>query len=273
MLDLRQRLSIAGIDPASLQTLREVAVEGDEALEKLPETPIERLRPICVLPCEPEKLNNVWQQLYNVREMTHRYPVILGTRKDLGHHWEMQEDRLLPGDYVRRAEKISVSTWTDRVINELLDEKLIVQHIEDDETQHQPQNRKNASLFDVRNYVGSGWTKNTIFYIGLIKSPAPWQIAAQLAFGCWNDCPCPEIHVAFHHYWYSQYAMEPIIFEFDSLVCRVGNPPNTLEDALRLAREIVAYCPDYINLASRPVTLKDVAAELLNNTVWAFWWD
>ena len=58
---------------------------------------------------------------------------------------------------------------------------------------------------------------------------------------------------------------------FDTLFFSVGRPPATDEDALAVAAEHFAVCPD--NVWQNAVSFRDYAAEIKGRGVWTFWWD
>ncbi len=57
----------------------------------------------------------------------------------------------------------------------------------------------------------------------------------------------------------------------DVIEMRVARPPTTREDAMALANEQYAYCEDIVHQGVE--SLSNLAATLLNGTVWFFWWD
>ncbi|MFD3872821.1 DUF4253 domain-containing protein [Streptomyces sp. NPDC058623] len=53
----------------------------------------------------------------------------------------------------------------------------------------------------------------------------------------------------------------------------VATPPTSREDALLVAAEHFAFCPDSIWQRPRPQTLDAYAERLINTRCWEFWWD
>ena len=104
--------------------------------------------------------------------------------------------------------------------------------------------------------------------IGLLPTADPTEAAAYLAFGGWNDCPRPPIHVAFSRLWHEKYGAVLQSNTFETVEFRVARPVKDRQEALKLALDQYHYCTDSI-----PETLEVAAAELIGATVWCFWWD
>lgn len=108
-------------------------------------------------------------------------------------------------------------------------------------------------------------------YIALIPTDDWTTVPAHLRWGNWNDCPAPEEHVAAFRSWRDRYGAELIGMTGDVLNIRVALRPKTREDALSLAREQYAYCPDIVEQGVD--TISALAAGLLADDWWYFWWD
>jgi hypothetical protein len=107
--------------------------------------------------------------------------------------------------------------------------------------------------------------------IALCPTSDPADIAAHLKFGGFNDCPAPEVHVAFARRWAERYAAHSVVCTADVLEFRIGRPVATRKDAMRLAMEQYTYCPDIVDQGTE--TIERLAATLLGGTAWFFWWD
>lgn len=98
-----------------------------------------------------------------------------------------------------------------------------------------------------------------------------WEIFAWLPFGGWNECPdTPEL-MAVTRYWYEQYRAVPAVITHDVLEYGVPVPVNR-EQAMRLALEQHAWCPDVVG-QSEDLSVGMMADCLTKSTVWYFWWD
>jgi hypothetical protein len=107
--------------------------------------------------------------------------------------------------------------------------------------------------------------------IALLRLDAPWEAFAHLGWGAWNECPEPEVHCALHRYWGEQWGAQVVSITHDVVECAVSRPPQTREDALRLAREQYIYCRDIVEQGTE--TVPALAASLLGAPFWFFWWD
>ena len=108
-------------------------------------------------------------------------------------------------------------------------------------------------------------------YIALIPTDDWTAIPAYLHWGGWNECPVPEYHVAALRSWRDRYGVELVGLAFDTLNLTATRPPHTREDALALAKEQYVYCADIIDQGVE--TYSALAATLMANDWWFFWWD
>ncbi len=108
-------------------------------------------------------------------------------------------------------------------------------------------------------------------YIGLAPTDDWTTIPAYLRWGGWNDCPAAEYHVAAMREWRDRYGAELVGISFDTINMRVRRKPKTRDEALALARDQYVYCSDIIDQGVG--TYSALAAELIANEWWYFWWD
>jgi hypothetical protein len=92
-----------------------------------------------------------------------------------------------------------------------------------------------------------------------------------LGFGGWNDCPFPPEHVAAFRRWHAQYGADVVGVSGDVINARVSRRPATREAALALAQEQCEYCTDIVHQGVG--TLDALAATLMAEEWWYFWWD
>lgn len=108
--------------------------------------------------------------------------------------------------------------------------------------------------------------------IAEIPTDKPWEIFAWLPFGGWNECPDTADLMAVSKSWYERYGAVPSVMTHDVLDYELPRPvPVT--DAMRVAREQFAFCPDVIYSAEEDYTAGLLAASLMNSRFWTFWWD
>jgi hypothetical protein len=59
----------------------------------------------------------------------------------------------------------------------------------------------------------------------------------------------------------------------DTLTLSVASAPTDIDQALRVAAEHFAFCPDFVWQGHSPHTLRSYAERLVDCPVWNFWWD
>lgn len=94
---------------------------------------------------------------------------------------------------------------------------------------------------------------------------------ARLRWGDWNACPPPEMHMALLRSWRQRFGAELVGLSGDTLTLRVKHRPKTRSEALNLAREAYAYCPDSVDQGLG--NLSNLAAAMMADEWWGFWWD
>jgi hypothetical protein len=108
-------------------------------------------------------------------------------------------------------------------------------------------------------------------YIAVAPTEDWTTLPAHLHWGGWNACPAPEYHVAALRSWRDRYGAELVGLSGDVMNLRVARKPKTREEALALAREHHVYCNDTIDQGVG--TLSALAAAVMVNDWWFFWWD
>ncbi|OLT13330.1 hypothetical protein BJF79_20785 [Actinomadura sp. CNU-125] len=73
--------------------------------------------------------------------------------------------------------------------------------------------------------------------------------------------------------WEDRFGARVVGAGFSDLYLSVSAPPSTDEEALRLAAEHFAFCPDNIWQNTNPATLTSYARGLIGLNAWEFWWD
>ncbi|WP_235017902.1 DUF4253 domain-containing protein [Thermomonospora echinospora] len=73
--------------------------------------------------------------------------------------------------------------------------------------------------------------------------------------------------------WEDRFGVRVVGASFADLYLSVAAPPATLEEAIHVAAEHFAFCPDNIWQNSHPHTLIGYAERLVKRTSWSFWWD
>lgn len=73
--------------------------------------------------------------------------------------------------------------------------------------------------------------------------------------------------------WEERFGARVVGLTGDTLQLSVAAPPTTIEEALRVAAEHFAFCPDNVWQGKAPCTLAAYAERLVNAEGWHFWWD
>ncbi len=108
--------------------------------------------------------------------------------------------------------------------------------------------------------------------IAEIPTRRPWEIFAWLPMGGWNECPDTSDMMAVARCWFERYGAVPSVMTCDTLDFELPSPiPVT--DAMRLAREHYAFCPDVIDSAADEYNAGVLGAILVKTRFWNFWWD
>lgn len=73
--------------------------------------------------------------------------------------------------------------------------------------------------------------------------------------------------------WQERFGARVVGVDGSSLDLSVAAPPMSHADALAVASEHYAFCPDNIWQGSDPYTIAAYAEQLVNASAWSFWWD
>ena len=110
-----------------------------------------------------------------------------------------------------------------------------------------------------------------VLLIAKIPTLNPWEVAAWIPMGGFNDCPSPATQVAVFKYWYEQYGAYPAVVTYDIWECYVEKPADTNEKAASLAVEQFCFCTDIVWQGVG--NLNKLTNSLLDSHIWYFWWD
>jgi len=110
--------------------------------------------------------------------------------------------------------------------------------------------------------------------VALIPTPRPWEAAAYVGFGNWNDCPESAVHVALAHRWYQQWGAEVFALAADQAEMYVWRPPHTAREAAGIAEQQYLYASDNVLQGNPDLdTREKYAGALIDYHSWQFWWD
>ncbi|WP_059171675.1 DUF4253 domain-containing protein [Bacillus sp. FJAT-27445] len=112
---------------------------------------------------------------------------------------------------------------------------------------------------------------NKKLIIAKIPTAKPWEVAAWVPMGGFNECPMPEEQVALFKYWYEKYGATPALVDADVWELFVENPPKTQKKSEELAWEQFGFCSDIVWQGVG--TVNALAGTLIYSPTWYFWWD
>jgi Domain of unknown function (DUF4253) len=108
-------------------------------------------------------------------------------------------------------------------------------------------------------------------YVALVRVEQPYDVPAAV---CWTGAAGrgvePAGHSAVLRGWAERFDTEPVAMTADSLELVVARPPRDDDEALAVAREQFAYCPDIVTRGTG--RLWDLAGTQVVSSSWYFRW-
>jgi hypothetical protein len=197
------------------------------------------------------------QRLRALTDKTGLYPMAIAEEDLL---LEMVEEWPAPRKLIKKAGEIDAVRWLKKAAAESGGL----------EAAEWPDDTEPNDSFGIPFDVVSGKPLKDVKVV-LLPTKNPWEVAAYLGFSAVNYDIEPQHHVAVHRRWFDAYGAEPAAATGDVLEFSVARPPKNRKDAMTLAGEQYAYCPDIVEQGVE--TLEALAATVLKAPVWFFWWD
>jgi len=156
---------------------------------------------------------------------------------------------------------VAITAWLPTYLD---DTSLLFQHSDDE---------VGAALavggrFDAGVVLGGRW--HEAISLLLVTCAAPWEVAARVGYGGWNDCPLPEAQAAFHRYLQDAAGLVVCGIDGENVLAHVDRPPVEPEQIISVVRVLQRYCND-LNLAADDIAL--ARALRAGPAWWSFWWD
>ncbi|MEV6726836.1 DUF4253 domain-containing protein [Streptomyces xanthochromogenes] len=109
---------------------------------------------------------------------------------------------------------------------------------------------------------------------GLVAAPS----GAEALTAVGRACPCNHESdtaklSAVVRGWEHRFGARVVTVGFSTLHLGTATPPGSEHEALLVAAEHLAFCPDTIRQSSRPYTLAAYAERIAGAHRWDFWWD
>jgi len=111
----------------------------------------------------------------------------------------------------------------------------------------------------------------SVILIAKIPTDKPWELAAWIPMGGFNECPSPAEQVAVFKYWHEQYGAVPVVVTWCTWELQIENLIKDRYTAKTLAKEQFGFCRDIVWQGDGSVD--NLANSLIWSTVWFFWWD
>ena len=121
-------------------------------------------------------------------------------------------------------------------------------------------NKNNLKFLTIFNNEGN--LKDNVILVK-VPSTKPYEILAYFGMGSEG--------IAIVKYWYEKYGAVPAAITYDEIEFYVERPPQTLEEAKKLAVEHYAFCYDLVLQCCG--TFEALVDGLYKNIQWYFWWD
>lgn len=235
-----------------------------------------------------------WRLLREHVDQTMHWPVVIGDDENAERVMEQVSlGDVTPAEVIVKAEKLDIDGWIQERVD--ADEEYYQQGYEEPH-QQSAGGGSGGGLFGalmgaitgrgaskaapaggarkytwetVRNVLTRQYLKN----VNILMAPTaiPWEVAAYLNYGGWNECPSPEVQVALHKKWFDKWHAEPFAMTADVIEMHVRKPVPAGEEAFELARQQFVYCPDIVYQGVE--TVSRLAEEIAESDGWYFWWD
>jgi hypothetical protein len=202
---------------------------------------------------------SVWQALRARTDLSGFYPVVIGESDSPDFLKNIEAEELSAVEILNAAADVTLEDWIAR---ERADDPERLEVEEGD--WHEPETefpefyvlRKDAS---------------TSVVFALVPTTVSSEVPVFLRIGGWNCCPSADVHSAAFRTWHERFGAEIFAVTDDIIECFVKRPPTTRDAARALAWEQYVYCTDIVDQGTQ--TLNGLAAGLVNNPRWFFWWD
>jgi Domain of unknown function (DUF4253) len=205
----------------------------------------------------------LWWRLRDLAGRTGRWPVVLG---DPGQ--QIATDPPDPEADLAAADELEPDGWFATRAQEL---KLTSSPMDVAKVDAAPQVSGPHVFWSVRNPETRAFHPSVL--LALVPTPRPWEAAAYLGYGSWNDCPEPAAHVALMHEWYTRWGAETFALAGDQAELYVHRPPATAEEALLLGQQHYLYAPDDVRSDKDPARRENDTGALIGYHSWEFWWE
>ncbi len=207
--------------------------------------------------------------LWLKRHRPEQTPILIGPLSELDRVCrQMTDPDYNPVMARQRAEKFDLKNWLTLKENEV---RAIAkeENFNWPERGPWPKTPQTQNAFQAHVNFSGTYYKQVFMALLPLKDHTLW--AAELGFGGWNECPPPEVHIGLARHWHKLYGATIMSVGGDFIEYSVAQPVTSRKKALQLAYTQFLYCHDIVDQGFE--TLENLAASLIDATVWYFWWD
>ncbi|UNK16343.1 DUF4253 domain-containing protein [Paenibacillus sp. N3/727] len=104
----------------------------------------------------------------------------------------------------------------------------------------------------------------------ILPQESGYEAPLWIPMGGFNECPFPVHQSVVIKHWQEEHGIKLLAVSDDIWVMQTGKPPQTFEEALKLAKEHFIFCSYVLEGHD---SLGDYADYLMKHDVWYFWWD
>ena len=156
---------------------------------------------------------------------------------------------------LEKAKNINPIELFNKFIEQSMDK-----YFTEDDYKFDDSNKNNLKFLTIFNNEGN--LKDNVILVK-VPSTKPYEILAYFGMGSEG--------IAIVKYWYEKYGAVPAAITYDEIEFYVERPPQTLEEAKKLAVEHYAFCYDLVLQCCG--TFEALVDGLYKNIQWYFWWD
>jgi hypothetical protein len=213
----------------------------------------------------PEDALPHWKRLRAATERTGLYPVILDWEQDtLEDAFSLNDPEARPEQILAAAAQIECPAWFNKR------RESDSEYYDGVEIGEWPATAAGMSSESIPHDVSE--KEGRTVTVVLVPTRNCWEVCAILPYGGWNECPWPAEHLAVQRYWNQKWGAEIAYMSGDVLQFVVPRRPATRDEAMVLAREQFIYSGG--DLVYQGVeTMSNLAASLMTDAPWFFWWD
>ncbi|MCQ2491865.1 MAG: DUF4253 domain-containing protein [Lachnospiraceae bacterium] len=132
---------------------------------------------------------------------------------------------------------------------------------------------RGQGINDFAGFLPPDWDETLEVLIAKVPTQNPWEIFAWVPMGGFRECPPTEYMMSIFKKWYEEWQFVPAVICEDMVEGFAPKKPSDETEAVSIATEHYAFCPDLIEQCCSDCTIGQWADCLLQSDKWFFWWD